>query len=76
MLFKMLFFIEFDQCNWLMPGNVMQVFHWRPTLRLYIIVRSAAKVGGVGDKNPQKKAEIGSASTPRQDVKHTGLSGS
>ena len=31
----------------------------------------------VGDKNPKKKWEIfESASTPRQDVKHTGLSGS
>ena len=33
------------------------------------------KTQGVGDKNPQKRREIfGSASTPRQDVKHTGLS--
>ena len=47
------------------PGNhqyrtlrsFMQVFHWRPTLRLYINIRSAAKVGGVRDKNPQKKAK-------------------
>ena len=55
----------------------MQVFHWRPTLRLYIIIRSAAKVGGSGTKIPPKRWEIlGSVSTPRQDVKHTGLSGS
>ena len=56
---------------------VMQVFHWRPTLRLYIYVRSAAKVGGSGTKILKKRRELfGSASTPRQDVKHTGLSGS
>ena len=55
----------------------MQCFHWRPTLRLCIILRSAAKVGGSKGKNPQKRLEIfGSASTPRHNVKHTGLSGS
>ena len=56
----------------------MQLFHWRPTLRLYIIIRSAAKVGGgSGTKIHKKRWEIlGSASTPRQDVKHKGLSGS
>ena len=55
----------------------MQVFHWRPTLRLYIYVRSAATVGGSGTKIHKKRREIfGSASTPQQDVKHTGLSGS
>ena len=57
--------------------EVMQVFHWRPTLRLCIIIRSAAKVGGSGTKIHKKRQEMfGSASTPRQDVKHTGLSGS
>ena len=54
----------------------MQVFHWRPTLQLYIYVRLAGKVEG-GDKNPQKRREFfGSASTHQRDVKHTGLSGS
>ena len=34
------------------------------------------KSRGVRDKNPQKRREIfGSASTPRRDMKHTGLSG-
>ena len=59
------------------PQNVMQVFHWRPNLRLYIYVRSAAKVGGSGTKIHKKRWEIfGSASTTRHDMKHTGSSGS
>ena len=46
-----------------------------PTTLYYYKV--SCKSRGVGDKNPQKRREIfGSASTPRQDVKHTGLSGS
>ena len=53
----------------------MQVFHWRPTLRLYIYIRSAATVGGSGTKIHKKRREtFGSASTPRKDVIHTGLS--
>ena len=47
-----------------------------PTTLYYYKVGCKSR-GGVGDKNPQKRREIfGSASTPRQDVKHTGLSGS
>ena len=54
--------------------------HWRPTIQLCISIRSAAKVGGggwSGTKIHQKRQEIfGAASTTRQDMKHTGLSGS
>ena len=47
-----------------------------PTTLYYYKV--GCKSRGVRDKNPQKKTGnfFGSASTPRQDVKHTGLSGS
>ena len=46
-----------------------------PTTLYYYKV--GCKSRGVGDKNPQKRQKIfGSASTPQQDVKHTGLSGS
>ena len=54
--------------------KLMQVFHWRPTLRLYFFTWSVAKVGGC--KNKKRREIFGLASTPQQDVKHTGLSGS
>ena len=54
----------------------MQCFHWRPTLRLCIFIRSVAKVRGSGTKILKRWEIFGSVSTPRQDVKHTGLSGS
>ena len=74
--------------NWIQTGQidlwtlcthlyVMQVFHWRPTLQLSLsIYKVGCKIRGVGDKNPQRRENFGSASTPRQDVIHTGLSGS